>query len=116
MVIMHNLGQLPDGIEYDGEISELGSDDIGRLSKEGIDECWYWYAMAPYEGDGQAILRKGILYEHMSLCHCSCYEPTDKPIPSDWQKLDQLEMKFSGELLKEVKPLLEMARKAKENK
>lgn len=77
-LIVHNLKKFPGGVTNNYEdISELSNYDLKELVLLDVDEVWYWYATAPYEGSGYMLLRKGNLYDVANIGHCSCYGPVD---------------------------------------
>lgn len=51
--------------------------EMAKLFEHDIDEIWYNYEAGGYEGSGQMIARKGDLYTHHDLSHCSCYGPLE---------------------------------------
>lgn len=72
------LGRFPVNYEPYGILTELDDYDMKYLSKLELDEIWYWYSTAPYEGSGQILMRKGKLYDLHDAGHCSCYGPTER--------------------------------------
>lgn len=74
----HNLISLVklDQFPYD-DPSELDSHELSELREQGINEAWYYYLLAPYEGSGLLIARKGNLFCEYDLGHCSCYGPEE---------------------------------------
>ena len=77
-MIIHQL-EKPRGIlyDYDYRDAELISHDIDYLLDLGIEEIWYWYQSAPYEGAGEILMRIGNVYALDDLGHCSCNRPTE---------------------------------------
>ncbi len=59
-----------------GECEELSEYDIKDIP-EGVEEFWYWYNTAPYEGYGHCIFRIGNRWQEWGLDHCSCYGPLE---------------------------------------
>jgi hypothetical protein len=109
MIITHDYGKFPEGINYsEGDICNLANHDLEYLEKIGVEEIWYWYASAPYEGIGQILMRKGDLYDIHNASHCSCYGPTEHA-GFRGVLFEKLTDGYTIELLKEVKPLLNMA-------
>ena len=42
-------------------------------------EAWYWYATAPYEGEGFILAKhEDGGWSVADMSHCSCYGPTDR--------------------------------------
>jgi len=106
--VIHNIEKFPDGMKYPyGDIQELESYDLERIPRD-VDECWYWYATAPYEGSGYMFMRKDNLYAIESLGHCSCYGPLERMGTIDWKDLEKIELTEGLNL--EVKALIELAR------
>lgn len=68
---------------------KLDSYDVERLKQESFDEVWYSYLSGSYEGSGQMIYRKGDLWGHHDMGHCSCYGPIDQLNP-DLRPLNEL--------------------------
>lgn len=103
------LGRFPKNYSPYGELAELDSYDMEDLNKLGLDEIWYWYSTAPYEGSGQILMRKGDLYDLHDAGHCSCYGPTERAYFKG-QKLDELAKSLTGEYMEnEAKELFELA-------
>lgn len=91
------------------ELEELDSYEIEDLSELGLDEIWYWYSTAPYEGSGQILMRKGDLYDLYDAGHGSDYGPTER-VDFKGQKLDELAESLSDEYMEnEAKELFELA-------
>ena len=61
--------------EKSDSMSEYDYKDLEALD---IDEIWYKYNCGSYEGSGQLIARKGDLFSHHDMGHCSCYGAVDK--------------------------------------
>ena len=93
---------------YCDDESELEENELEYLEALGLDEIWYWYATAPYEGDGSILMRKGDLYCVDSLGHCSCYGPTEN-ITFDGVPIGDLKKKHSEGLLEEADILIKKA-------
>lgn len=111
MIISHNLDKFPNGQNSDyyyGELSELSEYELQDLEEKGIDEVWYWYATAPYEGIGQLLLRKGDLYDFHDAGHCSCYGPTEH-VEFRGVPFEQLTEGFTKDRQAEVAILIETA-------
>ena len=103
------LGKFPDGYSYYGKLSELDNYDIEYLTPLNLDEIWYWYSTAPYEGSGQILMRKGNLYDHHNAGHCSCYSACER-VEFKGKALDKLVNSLGVEFMEqECKPLFEMA-------
>lgn len=68
---------------------KLDTWDIKRLQQENFDEVWYSYTSGCYEGSGQMIYRKGDLWGHHDMGHCSCYGPIEHLNP-DLKPLKEL--------------------------
>lgn len=93
--IMHDVGKFPEKYDYRyGELEPLGEWDQDRLSEQGIDEVWYWYANGGYEGSGDMLLRRGDQWDTHGLGHCSCYGPIEH-------------LEFFGHTLEELKASLQ---------
>ena len=95
-----------------GDCCTLDKLDLKPLS--GADAVIYWYETAPYEGDGEMLVKKDGLWYYHGLDHCSCYGPTDqfhfyngKKSPNDWVG--------SSEWSERCNPVLEEALKFDEN-
>lgn len=73
------------------------------------DEIWYWYEYGNYEGSGQMIARKGNMFLHHDMSHCSCFGPTDN-FPDDYQPINHLENNLRGNsgYWKEIEPLFNL--------
>jgi hypothetical protein len=91
---------------YEDELGENEKKDIYALN---IDEAWYWYAVASYEGYGYLLMRKGDLWAIHDMSHCSCFGPTDKIEELAWMKKDKLADKYSKTMLEGIKPLVDVA-------
>lgn len=83
------LGKFPNGYSAYGTLAELDEYDLEELAKHNLDEVWYWYSTAPYEGSGQILMRKGDLYDVHDAGHCSCYSACDR-------------IKFNGQTLPDL--------------
>ena len=83
------LGKFPNGYSAYGTLAELDEYDLEELAKHNLDEVWYWYSTAPYEGSGQILMRKGDLYDVHDAGHCSCYCACDR-------------IKFNGQTLPDL--------------
>lgn len=46
----------------------------------GADEIIYWYSVGDYCGAGEALLRKGDKWAHITMSHCSCNGPWDDEV------------------------------------
>ena len=46
------LGKFPENYSPYGELTEIDDYEVENLQRLGVDEIWYWYATAPYEGSG----------------------------------------------------------------
>jgi len=115
MIIAHNIDKFPNGKNSDyyyGDLSELSEYELEDLYQKGIEEVWYWYAQAPYEGIGHLLLRVGDLYDFHDAGHCSCYGPTEG-IKFRGVPFEQLTEGFTKEHQEEVACLIEMADPAK---
>lgn len=108
---IHNLNKIPDGYEYGhSDLSELDEYDIEYVDKLGIDEAWYWYTTAPYEGSGQMVMRKGMLFDVHDMGHCSCFGPTEH-ISFKGKTWEDLLEYYSKEKYEQFDLLLEMVGK-----
>ena len=82
--------------------------DLRDLQKYDLDEVWYSYRDEGYDGSGQLIARKGELYDHHDMGHCSCYgcierfEFNGQPLPNLINQLRQNEWYW-----KDIKSVLE---------
>jgi hypothetical protein len=110
-MIVHNTERIPEGLTYPSvdDHSELASYELDDLAPLELDEIWYWYWAGGYEGGGQLLMRRGDQYDIHDMGHCSCYGPTDS-VDFVGQPLDVLAARFSDERLREVAPLIELAR------
>ena len=119
-----NLGKPPAGFDSwcsddEDAIFELEEYELEDLSKLGVEKAWYWYSHCCYEGSGHIIMWLYSFAEGREMWglhdmgHCSCYGPIDGVLVSaDWYKsLDEMERACTPELLEQVAPLIEMARK-----
>ncbi len=105
----HNSGKFPEGMDYSSyEMSDLSEWDFERIEKLGVTEIWYWYATGYYCGTGNLLMRKGNLFDHHGMGHCSCYGPTGK-VSFSGKSFKELKESCSNELMDEVKELFEMA-------
>jgi hypothetical protein len=103
------MGKFPENYNAYGEISELDEYNIKDLLPLELDEIWYWYSSAPYEGSGQMIMRKGGMYDLHDMGHCSCYGPTER-VNFKGRSLDDIATGITDEYLeKEVRELLKFA-------
>jgi hypothetical protein len=93
---------------YNNE-EELGKMDKDCINELNIDEAWYWYAVSEYEGDGYLLMRKGCLWAIHDMSHCSCFGPTDRIEELAWMEKDKLAEKYSEEMLRGIKPLIDVA-------
>jgi len=105
---INNLNKFPDGYEGYGEITKLDDYDIADIGC-GVDEIWYWYSSAPYEGSGQLLARRGNEYALHDMGHCSCYGPCERFNFGSGRTLKQIADSLSDEYMKECRPLLEAA-------
>lgn len=76
-MILHNVNSFPKDYQYPETLNELSEYDIKELENAGIDEAWYWYCTAPYEGSGWIIFKRGDKWGCESMSHCSCHGPVD---------------------------------------
>lgn len=108
-MIIHNLNKFPKNYEYKyGDLEELGEYEIENIKKLPVDEVWYWYASAPYEGSGQMLMRKDELYDIAELSHCSCYGPTDD-LSFEGETLTTLKKYYTTEKYNQFEELLAKA-------
>ena len=113
MLEAHDYGAFPPGVLYQhGDIMELQDGDLQRLDEAGVEEVWYWYACGSYEGCGQILMRRGSRWQLHYAGHCSCYGPTEDVVFGEGaESLEALEATCTGELLRCVAPLFDMARR-----
>ena len=93
--------------------SELDSFDVKNLEGAGVVECWYWYHVGSYEGDGMALLRRndGKWAVHW-MSHCSCHGPVEAHDLEGLAWHDSIEdIKGSKEWEDNIRPLVEAAQK-----
>ena len=103
------LGRFPDNYSAYGKLAEFDEYDLEYLTGHAIDEIWYWYSTAPYEGSGQILMRRGDLYDLHDAGHCSCYGPTER-IKFVGKTLNELYQQIHKEYFEnEIRPLFEMA-------
>ena len=103
------LGKFPNGYSAYGTLAELNEYDLEKLAKHNLDEVWYWYSTAPYEGSGQILMRKGDLYDVHDAGHCSCYCACDR-IKFNGQKLSELYKSVNKEYMQsELVELFQLA-------
>jgi uncharacterized membrane-anchored protein len=78
-MIVHRVDGFPPNYNpYSTDLDELDDYELNILAETyGIDECWYWYATAPYEGSGYILMRRGNQWDFDDLGHCSCYGPME---------------------------------------
>lgn len=108
---LHSYGKIPEGYDYGyGDTEEFSEYDIEDIPSD-IEEAWYWYASRSYEGAGQLLmLKEGRFYTH-DCGHCSCYGPTDHiTLGAGFGSLAELTASCTEEALKEIKPLIDMAK------
>ena len=111
--MLHNLGRIPDGLSYDGDIVSLDEDDeVKKLTEWGIEEAWYWYSYQYYEGMGQILLRRGDKFDIHDMGHCSCYGPLEHytGFTERFSCLDDIEKSCTDGAYREIAPLVEMAK------
>lgn len=87
----------------------LEQSDFDHLKSLGIDEIWYTYEIGGYEGSGQMIMRKGDLYDHHDMGHCSCFGPIDN-MTFNWKPLPELKEYLEKNVWyweREIKPVFE---------
>jgi len=107
--LIHDYGKVPEGYDYTyGDVCPFDEYDLKNLYGLNIDEVWYWYATAPYEGSGNILMRKGDLYDIHTAGHCSCYGPTED-IEFNGKPLDEVKASLSESAMIEYKPLIEMS-------
>lgn len=103
------LGKLPIDYSSYGKLSEFTKSEIEQLKDCGLDEVWYWYSEAPYEGSGQILMRMGELYDLHDAGHCSCYGPINR-LKFNGQSLEDLATSVNPEyMFNECKELFELA-------
>ena len=105
------LNKFPNCYQPYGSLSELDEYDLRDLEELNLDEIWYWYSTAPYEGSGQMIMRRGNLYDIHDMGHCSCYGACERATFTG-KSLNNIETSLSSEYLKEYIELIEMAKKS----
>lgn len=103
-MIVHNLSEKVNQDYY--ESSDLSDYDLEDIEKMGVDEIWYYYGTAPYEGSGEILMRKGEEWDIESLSHCSCYGPTER-LYFTGQELSDLRKNLSTEYSEQVNILFE---------
>ena len=103
------LGRFPEGYSGYGSIDKLDDYDVRQLAGLNLDEIWYWYSSAPYEGSGQLLMRRGNEYSLHDMGHCSCYGPTERANFHIGRTLKEIAESLSGEYMVECNPLLEAA-------
>ena len=100
----HRIEEIPSGFDY-YTTSVLDDYDFNEIPNN-VEELWYWYATAPYEGAGHMLMQTDDgLWHHHDCGHCSCYGPTERISTKAGQSLADLLARCSGDLLKELKPL-----------
>ena len=99
-MIVNFLGDLPEGYSSYGGLNEFSEHEMESLKYYDLDEIWYWYSEAPYEGSGQILMRKGELYDLHDAGHCSCYGPIDK-LHFNGQSLDELAKSVNPEYMEQ---------------
>ena len=103
------LERLPKEYSSYGDLGELDKYDMEALNNLDLDEIWYWYSYAQYEGSGQILMRKGDLYDIHDAGHCSCYGPIDR-VDFKGQKLNELAKSLSKDYMRnEAIELFELA-------
>lgn len=98
---------------YNNDTDALDEYDLAKAKEQGADLVIYWYSSGGYEGSGNALVRKGGLWTHCCLSHCSCYGPGEDLYPGPGESLDSIEARMSGYLLTECAELLARARRYK---
>jgi len=93
---------------------ECDPDEYDGLSTDDIDVIFYTYESGSYDGDGEAIIRKGGKWYRVNLSHCSCYGPWDShnSYLNSFQGYDTLTMmrdKSSDELNGDLAMLYQLA-------
>lgn len=111
---LHKCEKIPDGLSYSyGELQSFDEYDIKHLQEHNIDEAWYWYVSDSYEGSGQLLFMKNGCWFLHDCGHCSCYGPLENlKIDVGYTNLVELSEKMTSENLKQVQPLIDMAKKA----
>lgn len=108
-LIIHNYGKIPESYKYmQGPSQPLDECNLEKFDKLQLDEVWYWYASAPYEGSGYVLMRRGEQYDLADLGHCSCYGPTDR-ISFTGYSLHDLKKSLSEGTKEEAEYLIQMA-------
>lgn len=103
---IHRIEALPAGFEYFTS-SPFDEYEIAQIPNS-VEELWYWYGSAPYEGAGNIIMRTvDGLWHHHNCGHCSCYEATSHIDLKDGSPLDVLLSRCSSELMRELQPLVD---------
>lgn len=106
---VHFLGRFPDNYSAYGKLAKFDKYEMKELKSFGLDEVWYWYSFADYEGSGQILMRKGKLYDLHDAGHCSCYGPIERLVFKG-KPLKELAESINEEYMRnEAKPLFEMA-------
>lgn len=106
---IHYLNKFPNGYQAYGELSTLDEYDLNDLKDLNLDEIWYWYSTAPYEGSGQLLMRRGDLYDLHDAGHCSCYGPCER-VKFVGYPLGELKSRINKEYFaKECRELFELA-------
>lgn len=102
----HRIQEIPSVFDY-YTTSELDDYDLKEIPHN-VEELWYWYASASYEGAGHILIRTDDgLWHHHDCGHCSCYGPTERISIKNGQPLADLLARCSGGLLEELKPLID---------
>jgi hypothetical protein len=103
------LGKFPNGYPPYGKLAELDEYDLKELAEHNLDEVWYWYSTATWEGSGQILMRKGDLYDVRDAGHCSDYGPCER-IKFNGQTLADLYKSFNKEYMQsELVELFQLA-------
>ncbi len=88
--------------------------DMEKVEKCTPDAIFYWYVSGSYEGSGQLIATKENKWYCKGLSHCSCYGPiddfADNILDYTYNSLDELLVKGSEDWLKEIRPLVDLAK------
>lgn len=93
------------------KIHEFASTDkLSNWDLESLDfdEIWYSYTHGYYEGSGDMIVRKGDLFTHHDMGHCSCYGPTDRFSGNflPWNDLIKMLKRNPDYFSRDIEPLL----------
>lgn len=96
-----------------GDSDILSEYDIQYIKNYPFKVVFYWYSGGGYDGYGSLIgVNHDNCWLYHDMGHCSCYGPCDDLIGEfPYKTLQELQDSCSSELLKQVQPVIDMAKK-----